>query len=164
MCLPQLALAPVVTRDLVVSQNKNFGHNPSWSYVNLVVTRGPTVYIYIYYLYILFIYTLLGGKELIKMYFLKHLLVFLQTILQDAWFNHQEHYGNLKFCVYTFVTRWQMKVCVYIRTMKQYLGVHYTNVSKHFTKLYCNRVIKKKKVTHSHYRPMGPRGFCFQLP
>jgi hypothetical protein len=38
-----LALARVVTRDLVVSQNKNFGRNPSWSYVKPVVTRGSTV-------------------------------------------------------------------------------------------------------------------------
>jgi hypothetical protein len=36
-------LARVVTRDLVVSQNKNFGRNPSWSYVKPVVTRGSTV-------------------------------------------------------------------------------------------------------------------------
>jgi hypothetical protein len=28
----------------VVSQNKNFGRNPSWSYVKPVVTRGSTVY------------------------------------------------------------------------------------------------------------------------
>jgi hypothetical protein len=41
--LAKLALARVVTRDLVVSQNKNFDRNPSWSYVKPVVTRGSTV-------------------------------------------------------------------------------------------------------------------------
>jgi hypothetical protein len=41
--LATLALARVVTRDLVVSQNKNCGRNPSWSYVKPVVTRGSTV-------------------------------------------------------------------------------------------------------------------------
>jgi phosphoribosylpyrophosphate synthetase len=41
--LATLALARVVTRDLVASQNKNFGRNPSWSYVKPVVTRGSTV-------------------------------------------------------------------------------------------------------------------------
>jgi hypothetical protein len=38
--LATLAPARVVTRDLVVSQNKNFGRNPSWSYVKPVVTCG----------------------------------------------------------------------------------------------------------------------------
>jgi hypothetical protein len=33
----------VVTKDLVESQNKYFGRNPSCSYVKPVVTRGPTV-------------------------------------------------------------------------------------------------------------------------
>jgi hypothetical protein len=42
--LATLALARVVSRDLVVSQNKNFGRNPSWSYVKPVVTRGSTVH------------------------------------------------------------------------------------------------------------------------
>jgi hypothetical protein len=41
--LATLALARVVTRNLVVSQNKNFGRNPSWSYVQPVVNRGSTV-------------------------------------------------------------------------------------------------------------------------
>jgi hypothetical protein len=41
--LSTLALARVLTRDLVVSQNKNFGPNPSWLYVKPVVTRGSTV-------------------------------------------------------------------------------------------------------------------------
>jgi hypothetical protein len=44
--LATLALARVVPRDLVVSQNKNFGRNPSWSYVKPVVTRGSTVCCY----------------------------------------------------------------------------------------------------------------------
>jgi hypothetical protein len=43
--LASLALARVVTRDLVVSQNKNFGRNPSWSDVKPVVTRGFTVFV-----------------------------------------------------------------------------------------------------------------------
>jgi hypothetical protein len=41
--LAMLALARVVTQELVVSQNKNFGRNPSWLYVKLVVTSGSTV-------------------------------------------------------------------------------------------------------------------------
>jgi hypothetical protein len=44
--LATLALARVVTQDLVISQNKNFGRNPSWSYVKLVITRGPTVLLF----------------------------------------------------------------------------------------------------------------------
>jgi hypothetical protein len=36
-------LVLVVTRDMIVSQNKNFGRNPNWSYVKPVVYRGPTV-------------------------------------------------------------------------------------------------------------------------
>jgi hypothetical protein len=39
-----LALARFVTRDLIVSQNKNFGRNPSWLYVKPVVTRGSTAF------------------------------------------------------------------------------------------------------------------------
>jgi hypothetical protein len=37
----------VITQYLVVSQNKNFGHNPSCSYVKPVVTRGSTVLYYL---------------------------------------------------------------------------------------------------------------------
>jgi hypothetical protein len=43
--LAKLALARVVTRDMAVSQNKNFGRNPSLSCVKPVVTRGSTVQI-----------------------------------------------------------------------------------------------------------------------
>jgi hypothetical protein len=41
--LATLALALVVTQDLVVSQINNVGRNQSWSYVKPVVTRGSTV-------------------------------------------------------------------------------------------------------------------------
>jgi hypothetical protein len=51
--LATLALARVVIRDYVVSQNKNLGRNPSWSYVKPVVTRGSTVVDFINVLQIL---------------------------------------------------------------------------------------------------------------
>jgi hypothetical protein len=43
--LATLVLGRFVTRDLVVSKNKIFCRNPSWSYVKPVVTRGSAVLI-----------------------------------------------------------------------------------------------------------------------